>query len=133
MTSRITALATGTILGAAIWLSSPVLTDKYEPWDSSWGYLLAALAIVGFVAGIICGRKFWLATIGIYTGQLAVMILRPQPNAMESGPYLYTSGVILLALFTLMALGTSALGFLIRRKNSKINRDPQRPSASGSR
>jgi hypothetical protein len=61
----------GAVLGAVIWLASPSVTGKREPWDSPSYYYVVALFLAGFVAALPYPRAFWIAAVGVYVGQFA--------------------------------------------------------------
>ena len=57
-------------VSAAIWLLTPMLTNKREPWDVEGSFYLVALTIAGAVAGAIAPRPLWAHYAGAVAGQL---------------------------------------------------------------
>ena len=92
-----------------IWAASPVFTGELEPWDGSMGYYALALALAGFLAALILPRRFWLAPVGVYLGQVAYLLL-----FLPKGP-LMVVGLVFLVGYSLLALGGSALAYLLWR------------------
>jgi len=97
-------LTVGFILGASIWLGSPMITGTHEPWDSSGAYFYVMLMASGVILALPSRRWFWTGLIGLYLGQLLVMIVRPQGGQM-SAPWWV--GIMMLALFWLIAVGAA--------------------------
>jgi hypothetical protein len=96
----------GILLGILIWFLSHPLTGRREPWDADQPYFLVSLTIAGAVVGMLTGRRFWLAIVGLYAGQLAFMVLGPKQHGMERVPL--AASMVLLALFTLVSLAVAA-------------------------
>jgi hypothetical protein len=67
------------LLGALIWLLSPVLTGQREAWDASPAYYYSALIVAGFIPACLSARRFWLWAAGAWVGQLvgfALLLVR---------------------------------------------------------
>ena len=75
-------LSIGTLLGMAIWWTSPVITGHTEPWDVEGRYYLGALAVAGFVASLALPKAFWVAPIGVVVGQLLYGLYFLEPEAL---------------------------------------------------
>ena len=120
MRRSLVGLTTGAALSAAIWLVSPTLTGQYEPWDASSAYFAVSLLAAGLLSGAIAGKWFWSAPFGVYLGQMAVMVLRPQPGATGSAPL--WAGAILLAVHTLWAMAGAALAFGVPAVLDRVRR-----------
>lgn len=66
-------LATGTLLGVAVWVFSPWLTGEVEPWDHAAAWLASWIAIA--VAGGLVGRlRGVLLPLGYALGQMLVTV-----------------------------------------------------------
>ncbi len=100
-----TALIFGLILGAAIWLLSPVITGHGEPWDARNGYYPVALIASGLIIGLAVRRWTLLAILGLYFGQAIIMAIPDGPG--NRAPWYF--GAILLAFFTTIPLAASLL------------------------
>ena len=48
------------LIGAGIWILSPLLTGHNEPWDASPGYYFGSLFVAGFLLTVIHSEKFYL-------------------------------------------------------------------------
>src|SRR3989304_4077849 len=58
------------LLGAALWLFSPIVTGHLEPFDAdASGYFWAGLFLSGLLGGSIYPRFFWVAPVATYLGQ----------------------------------------------------------------
>ena len=104
------------LLGALIWLLSPVLTGQQEPWDASPSYYYSALVVAGFIPACLSARRFWLWAAGAWVGQLvgfALLIVR-----YGSGP-LWLAGLVFLCFYSLLSVAGAGLGagihLIIRR------------------
>ena len=84
-----TCFSTGFAIGAAYWLSSPVLFGEHEPWDYSLPLYWAVMSAAGLVLGFMAERYSWTGIVGLYVGQCLVAFLRPQPNPMETIPLVF--------------------------------------------
>jgi len=121
------AFISGLILGGAIWLLSPLVTGRVEPWDAGGWYFVGALIASGLLIGLAIRRWVWLAVLGIYVGQAMVMFLRPQGGG-ERAPWWATA--YMLAIFTAISLGASLLvvvtrWLLLRRSSRRRTGDNQ--------
>ncbi len=99
------------VLGAAIWLLSPVVTGHREPWDAKGPYFLIALLIAGAVMGALQRGRPWRAGMWIYLGQTAAVLV---VSRGDIGLF-FPMGMIVLAVFTLLSVASAALvGWLCR-------------------
>ena len=57
------------VLGAAIWVFSPAVTGRAEPWDAHGPYYWAALFVSGCVVGLIEPEKFLTTSLWVVAGQ----------------------------------------------------------------
>ena len=115
---RLAMLTTGTIgavIGAAMWSVSAAAVSEYEPYDHSLTYYACVLGATGFIVGLVIGRPFWIALIGLYLGQVAVMVLHPNPNNISTPPLLYLIAAGMVLLFTLIAFAAGLFGYFGRR------------------
>ncbi len=92
-------------LGAAIWIASPFVTHRREPWDAQGVYFPVSLFAAGIAAGLANPDRPWLMGLAIYLGQLAAMILG---SGGDLG--LFPLGAVLLIFYTLLSAGGAALG-----------------------
>jgi hypothetical protein len=111
--ARHAGLLIGLPMGSAIWLLSPFITGLREPWDAESGYYPGALLAAGVCGGLVAPRHWISVAIGIFAGQLAVLlggvILQPANGG------LWPLGVLFLAAYSLLALAGAALGAGVRR------------------
>ena len=93
------------ILGAGVWVLSPLATGGLEPWDS-WGFYIPSLFLAGILAALVDSDRFWLAPIGIFLGQAVYLgflfLARPSP--------LVIMGLVVMAFCTIFAAGGSLVG-----------------------
>lgn len=126
MKAPLCVLALGFILGASIWLASPMITGTREPWDSRSAYFYVALLACGLILALTNRRWFWLGVAGLYVGQLLVMFIRPQ-HGHEIAPW--WAGTMMLALFCLIAAGAALLtAFVSRLLIPRRLDEPMRPA-----
>ena len=101
------------LVSAAIWLLTPMLTNKREPWDAEGSFYLVALVIAGAVAGAIAPRPLWAHYAGAFAGQLGYELI-----FLRVGPLILLGALFLLvycAIFTLAA----ALAAFVREQVAK--------------
>ena len=106
------ALAVG--LGAAIWLASPVMTGRREPWDAHSPYYVLALAGAGLLTGWLEPGRFWRWPLAIYAGQCFAVVGLVLFRGDDLGLFI-PLGMITLAIFTLFSLAGAAGGAALRR------------------
>jgi len=107
-------LPIGLVLGAAIWILSGVITGRAEPWDARGLYYASALIGSGAVGGFLVPAHWAEVAIGIFTGQAAVMVARVLTDPASGG--LWPLGILLLGVYSLLALGGALLGSALRRR-----------------
>ena len=113
MKSRVVcALAVG--LGLAIWLASPVMTGRREPWDAHSPYYVVALAGAGLVTGWLEPDRIWRWPLAIYAGQCLAVIGLVLFRGDDLGLFI-PLGMIMLAIFTLLSLAGAVGGAALRR------------------
>jgi hypothetical protein len=103
----------GLILGAAIWLSSPWITGRAEPWDAEGGYYVGALLATGALGGILIPPHWLSMALGILAGQLLVILGGVLADPASGG--LWPLGVVFLAVYSLLSLIGALFGALLRR------------------
>ncbi len=109
---RRAALLIGLGLGAAIWLMSPLITGRREPWDAEGGYYAGALFVAGGLGGVLAPR-YWLSVVlGVFGGQAVVLLAPVIADPSDGG--LWPVGVLFLGIYSVLALFGAALGAGIR-------------------
>ena len=108
-----TGLPIGLALGAAIWVLSATITDRPEPWDASGLYYPVALLIAGLLGGLLVPGHWGEVAVGVYAGQALVLLARVLSDPGSGG--LWPLGLMMLALYSLIALAGALLGSAIRR------------------
>ncbi len=108
-----TGLPIGLALGACIWLLSATITGRAEPWDAPGMYYPAALLGAGLLGGFLVPAHWGEVAVGIFTGQALVLLGRALSEPGSGG--LWPLGVMLLALYSLLALLGGGIGSGLRR------------------
>lgn len=98
------------MLGALLWALSPRITGEAEPWDSLGLYYFGGLFIAGFVAAWIFPKRFWLAPIGLYVGQMGYVWFATLAGHLPSGP-LWPLGACMGLGMCVIALAGATLTF----------------------
>jgi hypothetical protein len=112
-----TGLPIGVALGAAIWVLSASITGRSEPWDASGTYDPAALLLAGFVGGALVPGHWAEVAVGVYAGQALVLLGRVLSDTGSGG--LWPLGLMVLALYSLIALAGALLGSALRRLSNR--------------
>jgi hypothetical protein len=107
----------GLATGAAIWLISPLITGRREPWDAEGGYYMGALLGAGFLGGLLLAEHSRWFVAGIFVGQVLVLLGGVLGDPSSGG--LWPLGLVFLALYSLLALLGAALGTGVRRLRSR--------------
>lgn len=108
-----TGLPLGLALGACIWLLSASMTGRAEPWDAPGMYYPAALLLAGLVGGYLVPGHWGEVAVGVFTGQALVLLGRAMSEPGSGS--LWPLGMVLLVLYTLLALLGCGLGSALRR------------------
>jgi hypothetical protein len=103
----------GLILGAGIWLLSPWLTGRSEPWDAEGAYYPGTLFASGAVGGLLIPGHWLSVALGIFTGQLLVILGGVLADPASGA--LWPLGVVFLAAYTTVALVAALLSAAVRR------------------
>jgi hypothetical protein len=107
-------LPIGLALGAGIWLLSFTVTGREEPWDATGLYYPAALVGSGLLGGFMVPGHWGEVATGIFTGQALVLLGRVMSDPGNGG--LWPLGILMLALYSLLAFLGSGLGSGLRRR-----------------
>lgn len=110
---RWSAFLLGLILGAAIWLSSPWITGRSEPWDAEGGYYPGALLATGALGGLLIPMHWPTLASGIFAGQLLVILGGVLADPVSGG--LWPLGVGFLGFYSALAFVGALLGAVLRR------------------
>jgi hypothetical protein len=108
-----TGLPIGLALGAAIWVLSASITGRPEPWDANGPYYPAVLLLAGFLGGVLVPGHWGEVAVGVYAGQALVLLGRVLSDIGSGG--LWPLGLVVLALYSLIALVGALLGSALRR------------------
>jgi hypothetical protein len=109
--ARLSALLIGVCGGAAIWLLSPVITGRREPWDADGGYYAAALLGAGLIGGLLVPRRWVAVAVGILVGQVLIFFAGVFREPGDGG--LWPLGLLFLVACSILGLvgaGTGAAG-----------------------
>ncbi|MCL4798513.1 MAG: hypothetical protein KJ025_02945 [Burkholderiales bacterium] len=67
----------GAALGFGLWLLSPFLTGRAEPWDASFPFYLPAMLAGGAIAGTAFPRRAGAFFLGVWLGQVLAIAVLP--------------------------------------------------------
>jgi hypothetical protein len=120
--NRRSAFLLGSVLGASIWLLSPVITGSREPWDADGGYYPGALVLTGILGGLVMPQHWGSIAIGIFAGQAVVLLGGVFAEPASGG--LWPLGLLFLAVYSVLGLvgagvGTALIRFRGRRERSR--------------
>jgi hypothetical protein len=107
----------GLATGAAIWLLSPLISGRREPWDAEGVYYTGALFGAGFLGGFLLPQQSRWFVAGIFVGQVVVLLGGVLHDPSNGG--LWPLGLAFLALYSLLALLGEVLGSTGRRLRSR--------------
>jgi hypothetical protein len=114
------------VAGALIWVASPWLTGKREPWDAQGFFYLGSLVAVGLVSGVVAPRRYFATWGGAYVGQFVGTLL--------SGPIgsLAPLGWFVVLPFTcLIVLSAAVAGTIARYVVTALVREASSSSEQG--
>jgi hypothetical protein len=117
--SRWPAFILGLILGAAIWLLSPLITGRREPWDAEGNYYAGALLAAGALAGITVPSYWGTTVLGIFAGQVLVLLGGVLADPSSGG--LWPLGILLLGAYSVLALLGAAIVKGVRQVRSRFS------------
>lgn len=113
MLERRAALLIGAGLGAAIWLISPLLTGRREPWDVEGAYYPAMLLGTGVLGGALAPSQWRKVALGVFGGQVVVLLVGVIAEPGSGG--LWPLGILFLAVYSVLALLGAGFGASVRR------------------
>lgn len=119
---RRAAFLLGLAFGAGIWLLSPVITGRREPWDAGGGYYVGALLLAGLVGGLVAPAYRGRVALGILAGQ-AVVLLGGVVAAPASGG-LWPLGLVFLVGYSALGLVGAVIGAGLGRLRPRRPSDP---------
>lgn len=106
-------LLIGVGLGAAIWLVSPLITGRREPWDAESSYYPAALLGAGILGGVLAPHHWLSVALGVFGGQVVVLMGGVLGDPSSGG--LWPLGILFLGWYSVLALLGAGLGASVRR------------------
>ena len=99
----------GFVVGFLLWALSEPLWGVAEPWDTGCPYYSVAMVCTGLVLGFAGARTMAPATIGVWLGQVAALVVLP---SFDKGWLLL--GVITTGLGSLIFFFGVIVGWLAR-------------------
>jgi hypothetical protein len=117
---RWSAFLLGVILGAAIWLLSPWITGRSEPWDAENGYYSGALLATGVLGGLLLPMHWAILGLGILVGQALVILGGVLAEPASGG--LWPLGLVFLAAYSILGLVGALVGAVLRRSRGQTFR-----------
>jgi hypothetical protein len=112
-------LAIGVLTGVGMWICSPWLTGKLEPWDADapiWLFSWVLMAVLGGLVGHVRGLCL---PLGYALGQMLVTIQSVFTGEFGALGWLFIGGyAAVAALVTLSLIGVTTLLKKIRRAHS---------------
>ena len=111
-------LLIGLGLGAAIWLLSPLITGRREPWDAEGGYYVTALLGTGLLGGLLAPKHRFSVALGVLGGQALVLLGGVVAEPASGG--LWPLGLLFLGLISVLALVGAGLGATGRRLGGRM-------------
>lgn len=109
---RRSAILLGLICGIAIWLLSPMLTGRREPWDAEGRYHAGALLVAGLHGGLVVPRHWGSVAGGLFLGQAAVLLAGVVTEPAHGG--LWPLGLLFLAGYSVLGLIGAGVGTGLR-------------------
>jgi hypothetical protein len=109
-------LALGMLLGIALWLFSPWLTGKSEPWDAAapiWSVSWLVVAVLGGLTGHVRGACL---PLGYALGQMLITVKSVLFGEFGALGWMFIGGYAAVAIAgTLVLVGTTAWFLRLRR------------------
>ena len=114
----------GFSLGAAIWLLSPMVTGRREPWDAEGPYYVGTLFGAGIFGGLAIPTHWGSSTLGVFAGQASVLLAGVLAEPASGG--LWPLGLVFLGFYSVLALFGTGVGATLRRRRTsrKGSREP---------
>ncbi len=103
-----TAFAIALVCGAGIWLLSPLVTGRAEPWDAAGWYYSGALFLAGCAVALLFPAHPGVVALGIVAGQIFVLLGRVAVD--PSGGGLWPLGLVFLIGYGVVPLLGAAVG-----------------------
>ena len=116
-------LVGGAILGAGIWIASPIFTGHVEPWDSEGPFYLPVMVVGSFIVGLLfspgsnvrsVGNELLIGVLGcffgVWIGQLLAIMIIPTIEKVWFLLFLLTTGI-----GSLLALPGALAGAFLRQ------------------
>jgi hypothetical protein len=123
--SRRAVVLVGIVLGLGLWLVPATFFGQREPWDGNGPWYAVVLALAGLLLGFLGAGHPFAAVVGMFLGQVVVLLTRVVSNPATSE--LWLVGVVLLAGYTFVATGIGALlGLQLRHRLSPVPRGTDR-------
>jgi hypothetical protein len=92
---------------------SASVTGRQEPWDSPGMYYAGALVSAGVIGGLLVPSHWAEVAVGVFIGQAVVLLARVLDEPASGG--LWPLGLLLLGLYSMLALVGAGLGAGLRR------------------
>ncbi len=115
-------LIIGIILGAISWAVCPLVSDRFEPFDSDKGFILGQLILLSgtFCLGFMYGlKKVFLLILGIYIGQNTYVYIF---GGSESRAWFFL-GLVTTIFLCIIPLFSGVVGAVIRIFVNKIQQE----------
>jgi hypothetical protein len=114
--SRLTGAFLGFAIGLVLWVSSPLLVGKTEPWDAEWPYYTSVMLVAGAALGAAWPTRWMSIYFGLWAGQIVALLLPPHDRAWA------LLGVFTTGLGSVLGLTGVLCGALARRAWQRIAR-----------
>lgn len=101
-------LAFSAAASALIWILSPWLSGRTEPWDAEGPFYLVALTVAGALSGALAPRPLWAHYVGAFAGQIIYELV-----ALRIGP-LFVLGALFLLAYSLVFAAAAAVASFAR-------------------
>ena len=100
--------------GMAIWVLSPAVTGRVEPWDAKGPYYWLALFGAGFAAGLMEPAEVRTAPLWVVAGQSTAILAGVFFAGRDIGLFV-PMGLVLLFIFSALCYAGAFLGATIRK------------------
>jgi len=99
----------GFFVGLGLWVGSPLLVGKAEPWDAEWPFYASVMLIAGAILGAAWPKRWMSVFLGLWAGQAIALLLPPHDRAWA------LLGVFTTGFGSLLGLAGALCGVLARR------------------